>query len=198
MQFSTGYWLGTHEVTRGEWRLVTGSIPPSQPHCGRECPVGSVSWADTQEFIRKLHVKESGQGTHYRLPTEAEWEYAARAGTTGVRYGELDKVAWYAGNSGGRLSPVGLLPANAWGLHDMLGNVWEWTADWYGAYRTYNGFAAVSPTGPGTGSLRVFRGGSIHDIAGGVRAADRRSATPRTRNDALGFRLAMTSPRAKR
>ena len=198
VQFSTGYWLGTHEVTRGEWRLVMGSLPLSQPHCGRECPVGSVSWADTQEFLRKLHVKESGQGTHYRLPTEAEWEYAARAGTTGVRYGELDKVAWYAGNSGGRLSPVGLLPANAWGLHDMLGNVWEWTADWYGAYRTYNGFAAVSPTGPSTGSLRVFRGGSIHDIAGGVRAADRRSTTPRTRNDALGFRLAMTSPRAKR
>ena len=82
-----------------------------------------------QEFIRKLHVKESGRGTRYRLPTESEWEYAARAGTTGARYGELDKVAWYAGNSGGRLSPVGLLSANAWGLHDMLGNVWEWTAD---------------------------------------------------------------------
>ena len=197
VQFSTGYWLGTHEVTRGEWRLVMGSLPLSQPHCGRECPVGSVSWADTQEFLRKLHVKESGQGTRYRLPTEAEWEYAARAGTTGARYGELDKVAWYAGNSGGRLSPVGLKPANAWGLHDMLGNVWEWTADWYGTYRTYNGFAAVSPTGPRTGSLRVFRGGNIHDIAGAVRAADRRSASPRTRNDALGLRLAMTSPRAK-
>ena len=194
VQFSTGYWLGTHEVTRGEWRLVTGSIPPSQPHCGRECPVGSVSWADTQEFIRKLHVKESGRGTRYRLPTEAEWEYAARAGTTGARYGELDRIAWYGGNSGGRLYSVGLKPANAWGLHDMLGNVWEWTADWYGAYRTYNGFAAVDPTGPSTGVRRVFRGGSIYDIAVGVRAADRRSATPRTRNDALGFRLAMTSP----
>ncbi len=198
VQFSVGYWLGTHEVTRGQWRLVMGSLPPSQPHCGRECPVGSVSWADTQEFIRKLHVKESGRGTRYRLPTEAEWEYAARAGTTGARYGESDKVAWYAGNSGGRLSPVGLLPANAWGLHDMLGNVWEWTADWYGAYRTYNGFAAVSPTGPSTGSLRVFRGGSFYDVAGGVRAADRRSGSPRARSDALGFRLAMTSPRAKR
>ena len=69
VQLSTGYWLGTHEVTRGEWRLVMGSLPPSQPHCGRECPVGSVSWAETQEFLRKLHVKESGRGTRYRLPT---------------------------------------------------------------------------------------------------------------------------------
>ena len=198
VQLSAGYWLGTHEVTRGEWRLVMGSMPPSQPHCGSECPAGSVSWEDVQEFLRKLHVKLSRQGTRYRLPTEAEWEYAARAGTTGARYGELDRIAWYGGNNNGKLYPVGWKPANAWGLHDMLGNVWEWTADWYGAYRTYNGFAAVSPTGPRTGSLRVFRGGSIYDIAGGVRAADRRSASPRTRNDALGFRLAMTMERSAR
>ena len=200
VQLSTGYWLGTHEVTRGEWQLVMGSMPPSQPHCGSECPVGSVSWEDVQEFIRKLHVKLSGRGTRYRLPTEAEWEYAARAGTPGARYGELDRIAWYGGNNNGKLYPVGWKSANAWGLHDMLGNVWEWTADWYGAYRTYNGFAAVDPTGPSTGVRRVFRGGSIYDIAGGVRAADRRSATPRTRNDALGFRLAMTmtSPRSNR
>ncbi len=198
VQLSTGYWLGTHEVTRGEWQLVMGSMPPSQPHCGSECPAGSVSWENVQEFLRKLHVKLSREGTRYRLPTEAEWEYAARAGTTGPRYGELDRIAWYGGNNNGKLYPVGLKPANAWGLHDMLGNVWEWTADWYGVYRTYNGFAAVDPTGPSTGLRRVFRGGSIYDIAGGVRAADRRSASPRTRNDALGFRLAMTIARSAR
>ncbi len=141
------------EVTGGEWQKVMWSMPPSQPHCGRECPVGSESWEDTQKFIRKLHAKLSGWGMRNRLPTEAEWEYAAPAGTTGVRYGELDRIAW--------------------GLHDMLGSVWEWTADWYGVDRTYNGFAAVDPTGPSTGLRRVFRGGSIYDIAGGVRAAER-------------------------
>ena len=107
VQFSAGYWLGKYEVTRAEWRQVMGSVPPAPPHCRKDCPVASVSWEDAQEFIRKLHGRESRLGTRYRLPTEAEWEYAARAGTTGARYGALDAIAWYAGNSGGKLSVPG-------------------------------------------------------------------------------------------
>ena len=198
VQFSAGYWLGKYEVTRAEWRQVMGSVPPAPPHCRKDCPVASVSWEDAQEFIRKLHGRESRLGTRYRLPTEAEWEYAARAGTTGARYGDLDKIAWYAGNTGGKLTPVGRKRANAWGLHDMLGNVGEWTADWYGAYRTYNGFSAADPTGPSKGSLRVYRGGSYNDVGEGVRAAGRRSGSPRTRDGAVGFRLVMSIPWSKR
>ena len=197
VQFSAGYWLGKYEVTRAEWRQVMGSVPPAPPHCRKDCPVASVSWEDAQEFIRKLHGRESRLGTRYRLPTEAEWEYAARAGTTGARYGDLDKIAWYAGNTGGKLTPVGRKRANAWGLHDMLGNVGEWTADWYGAYRTYNGFSAADPTGPRKGSLRVYRGGSYNDVGDDVRAAGRRSGSPRTRDGAVGFRLVMSIPWSK-
>ena len=198
VQLGAGYWLGKYEVTRAEWRQVVGSVPPAPPHCRKDCPVASVSWEDAQEFIRKLHGRESRLGARYRLPTEAEWEYAARAGTTGARYGELDKIAWYAGNTGGKLSAVGRKRANAWGLHDMLGNVAEWTADWYGTYRTYNGFAAVDPAGPRKGSLRVYRGGSYNEVGEGVRAAARRSGSPRTRDAALGFRLVMSVPWSKR
>ena len=151
-----------------------------------------------QDFIGKLNEREAGRGYVYRLPMEAEWEYAARAGTTGPRYGELDKIAWHAGNSGGKLSVPGWKRANAWGLHDMLGNVAECTADWYGAYRTYNGLAAVDPTGPRKGSLRVYRGGSCNEAGEGVRAAGRRSGSPRTRDAALGFRLVMSIPWSKR
>ena len=190
VRIGSGYWLGTHEVTRGEWLKVMGSLPPNQPkYCDKECPVVGVSWEDTQEFIRKLERKESFRGYRYRLPTEAEWEFAARAGTTGERYGALDKIAWYAGNSSGKVTQVGYKQENAWGLHDMLGNVREWTADWYGPYRTHNGFAAESPTGPSTGSQRVLRGGSFSEVAGSVRAADRRSGSPSARSDDLGFRL---------
>ena len=190
VRIGSGYWLGTHEVTRGEWLKVMGSLPPNQPkYCDKECPVVGVSWEDTQEFIRRLERRESVRGYRYRLPTEAEWEFAARAGTTGARYGALDKIAWYAGNSSGKVTQVGYKQANAWGLHDMLGNVREWTADWYGPYRTHNGFATDSPTGPSTGSQRVLRGGSFSEVAQGVRAADRRKGSPSARSDDLGFRL---------
>ena len=190
VRIGAGYWLGMHEVTRGEWLQVMGSLPPSQPnYCGEECPVVGISWEDAQEFIRKLERKESFRGYRYRLPTEAEWEYAARAGTTGPRYGELDQIAWYARNASGKLTQVGSREANAWGLHDMLGNVREWTADWYGAYRTYNGFAAVDPSGPSTGTLRVARGGDRTGQAGDVRAAARYSGSPGSRSDLNGFRL---------
>ena len=192
---SRGYWLGMHEVTREEWLEVMGPLPPSQPnYCSRECPVVGISWEDAQEFIRRLERKESYRGYRYRLPTEAEWEYAARAGTTGARYGELDRIAWYARNTTGKLTQVGLQQANAWGLHDMLGNVREWTADWYGAYRTYNGFASVDPSGPSTGSLRVARGGGRNGEAGDVRAAARFADSPSSRSDLNGLRVVRYDP----
>ena len=182
VRISQGFWLGKYEVTQGEWETVRGTNPSDFAECGPRCPVEDVSWVDTQEFIRRLHGRESGNGYEYRLPTEAEWEYAARAGTVGATpagdlriLGEhnapvLDGQAWYGGNSGvayaggydcsgwegrqyasERCGPqaVGLKGANGWGLHDMLGNVWEWTGDWYGEYPSG---AVTDPQGPGMGS----------------------------------------------
>ena len=124
------------------------------------------------------------QCTGYRLPTEAEWEYAARAGTTGDRHGPLDDVAWHSGNSGGKTHAVGTRAANAWGLHDMMGNVWEWTQDWYGAYSG----AASDPTGPASGEFRVHRGGGWDAGARRARSAIRFRDSPARGNVFLGFR----------
>ena len=132
VRISRGFWLGKYEVTQEEWQAVMGSNPSRFAGCGN-CPVERVSWDDAQQFIQGLNAREGP--AVYRLPTEAEWEYAARAGTTGDRYGNLDAIAWYGQNSGGRTHPVGGKPPNAWGLHDMLGSVWEWVHDWYGATR---------------------------------------------------------------
>jgi formylglycine-generating enzyme required for sulfatase activity len=170
-------------VTQGLWRLVMGNNPSYFK--GPDLPVESVSWDEVQDFIAKLNQM---LGTNnLRLPTEAEWEYACRAGTTGARYRELDKIAWYDDNSGGKTHPVGKKAPNAWGLYDMLGNVWEWCQDWYGAYP----FGSVTdPTGFLTGSIRVNRGGSWYYNARYVRAAIRGCDVPRARYGALGFRLA--------
>ena len=190
VRISRGYWLGKYEVTQGEWEAVMGGNPSHFDECGEGCPVEMVSSGDVQEFIRKLNAGESGKGYRYRLPTEAEWEYAARAGTTGVRHGELDSIAWYAGNSGGRTHPVGEKRANAWGLHDMLGNVWEWTADWYGWYPSGS---VTDPEGALWGSGRVGRGGGWLGGARYVRSAYRGNISPGNRdNHGLGFRLVRT------
>ena len=194
VRISRGFWIGRYEVTQGEWEAVMGANPSFFfDECGVRCPVETVSWEDVQEFIRRLNARETGRGYVYRLPTEAEWEYAARAGTTGARYGELDEIAWYGGNSGLKTHPVGEKRANAWGLYDMLGNVWEWTADWYGEYPS----GAVSdPRGPGTGSDRVIRGGGSDPVirygARSVRSANRSRHSPAFGHGALGFRLVRT------
>ena len=154
VRISEGFWMMKYEVTQGEWRAVMKRNPSAYAYRGSLCPVESVSWFDTEKFIRKLNGRESGRGYHYRLPTEAEWEYAARAGTTVARYGELDSIAWYAGNSGAETHPVGRKRANAWGLHDMLGNVWEWTADWWGHYPSS---LVTDPQGPSTGDGKVLQ-----------------------------------------
>ena len=169
MRISRGFNLGKYEVTQAEWQGVMGTSPSRFSGCG-QCPVEQVSWDDAQEFIGSLNGRAGGN--RYRLPTEAEWEYAARAGTTGDRYGNLDAIAWYGDNSGGHTQPVGQKVPNAWGLHDMLGNVYEWVADWSG---DYPGGTVTDPLrGPGSGSFyRVLRGGGwyIHASACGRRIA---------------------------
>ena len=188
VRISRGFWLGKYEVTQEEWQAVMGANPSLFDECGSRCPVEAVSWEDVQAFIRRLNERESGSGHEYRLPTEAEWEYAARAGTTGARHGELDEIAWYIDNSGDETHPVGEKQANAWGLHDMLGNVWEWVADWYGEYPAG---AVTDPQGPDAGSSRVYRGGSWTAGAGVVRSAARYAVSPGHRGS-LGFRLVRT------
>ena len=190
VRISEGFWMKTHEVTQDEWLTVMGENPSKFKKCGGRCPVERVSWDDAQEYIRRLNGWESGREYRYRLPTEAEWEYAARAGTVGPRYGKLNEVAWrFRWKSSDRPKPVTLKRANGWGLHDMLGNVWEWTADWYGIYPVET---VKDPRGPGTGSHRVRRGGSWNALAHNVRSAARSSFSPGRRVDDVGFRLVRT------
>ena len=184
---SRGFYLGKYEVTQGQWEAVMGSNPSWFDECGPNCPVNNVSWEDVQEFIGKLNA--AAGGNRYRLPTEAEWEYAARAGTMGDRYGNLDAIAWYEDNSGNRTHPVGQKEPNAWGLHDMLGNVREWVGDWYG---DYPGGAVTDPRGPGSGSGRVIRGACWYYYARNCRAPIRHYDEPGDRFAALGFRLLRT------
>ena len=158
----------------------------------------NVSWNDVQEFIGRLNARSGGR--RYRLPTEAEWEYAARAGTTTDTYAGdmtkprgndpvLNRIAWYDENSGARTHPVGRKAPNAFGLHDMLGNVWEWVGDRYGYYP---GGTVTDPVGPRTGSNRVNRGRSWGSIARDCRSAIRRGHSPGYRHNSLGFRLLRT------
>ena len=187
VRISRGFWLAKYEVTQSEWQAEMGTNPSEFSGCG-SCPVETVSWDDAQEFIRSLNGRAGG--SRYRLPTEAEWEHAARAGTAGDRYApNLDAIAWYGDNSGGRPQPVGRKAPNAWGLHDMLGNVYEWVQDWFG---DYPGGAVTDPGGPGSGSYRVARGGGWAGGGRGCRAPSRSNGSPGARIGDLGFRLLRT------
>ncbi len=192
------FYMQTTEVTQGQWEAVMGSNPSGFSECGDNCPVETVSWNGAQEFITELNKR--GEGT-YRLPTDAEWEYAARAGSTtafanggitetGCGYDpNLDAVGWYCENSDHTAHPVAQKQANDYGLYDMAGNVWEWCQDWYGDYPTGS---VTDPTGPNIGSDRVYRGGSWAYIAGYCRSAGRYWISPGYGNDFLGLRLALS------
>lgn len=154
---SHAFYMQKTEVTQGQWRALMHNNPSYSPLCGDTCPVDQVPWDDIQLFLQLLNA--STPGVTYRLPTEAEWEYAARAGTTGDTYGTLDAIAWHALNSNGTMHPVAGKQANAWGLYDMLGNAIEWVNDWYSA-NYYAVSPSTDPPGPSSGSVRVLRGGS--------------------------------------
>ncbi|MBB2911360.1 formylglycine-generating enzyme required for sulfatase activity [Streptosporangium becharense] len=185
--------LAPHPVTRELYAAVLGQAPAGS--AGPLTPVTEVSWNDAVRFCNLLSqaagltpcysagddpdgqdVVCDWEADGYRLPSEAEWEYACRAGDSGVRYGELDEIAWHGGNSGGEVHDVATRTPNAWGLHDMIGNVWEWCWDVYDP-------AVYGP-------YRVFRGGGAHDGPRGCRASCRRKSHPTFRVDDLGFRLA--------
>lgn len=181
--------MQTTEVTQAQWRAVMAANPSGFTSCGATCPVENVSWDDIQEFLRRLNA---ATGRAYRLPTEAEWEYAARAGTTGDYggAGPLDTFAWTASGANETTHPVGSLRANAWGLYDLHGNVWEWVQHWFG---DYTAAAAVDPTGPTSGFGHVLRGGSWRNDAIDARAAARNYNMPSFREyNGDGFRLART------
>jgi len=182
------FYMQKTEVTQAQWQAVMGTNPSLFKTCGPDCPVEQVSWDDIQVFLAKLN--QANPGATYRLPTEAEWEYAARAGTTGDYGGAgvLDQMGLYSGNAGSRTHPVAQKLPNAWGLYDMHGNAYEWVQDWYGAYQA----AAVSdPLGPANGTYRVRRGGSWAVAATYARSAYRFDLNvPSTRSSHIGFRLA--------
>ena len=184
----SGFYMGATEVTQRQWKAIMGSNPSY--FVGDNRPVERVSWNDCQEFIRKLNQLT---GMTFRLPTEAEWEYAARGGNKSQHYiyagsNSIDNVAWYTDNSGSSTHPVKGKQANELGLYDMSGNVWEWCSDWYGSYGSSS---QTNPTGPSTGSYRVLRGGSWYHGAGYCRVSYRRSNRPDTRTYSFGFRLSI-------
>jgi formylglycine-generating enzyme required for sulfatase activity len=190
-----GFFLAETACTQGQWEAVMGGNPSYFK--GTDRPVEQVSWEEAVEYCRKLTAMQLTEGTlssgwEWRLPAEAEWEYAARAGTTGVRYGELNTIAWHRGNSGFETHAVKQKTANAWGLYDTIGNVWEWCSDWYGEYPTGS---VTDPTGPSLGSHRVLRGGSWLGDARSARSAYRLRNGPGGRNGNRGFRPALSSVR---
>ena len=183
------YYMGMYEVPQALWEAVMGSNPSE--YKGDNLPVEMVSWNDCQEFISKLN---SLTGRKFRLPTEAEWEYAARGGkkSRGYQYSgnsNISDVAWYDGNSGSKPHPVGTKQANELGIYDMSGNVYEWCSDWYGSYSSSS---QTNPTGADSGLGRVVRGGSWYDNARGCRLSYRGSITPFYRGNDLGLRLALS------
>jgi formylglycine-generating enzyme required for sulfatase activity/serine/threonine protein kinase len=198
VRLTKGYWLGTMPVTQEQWQAIMGSNPSNRK--GANLPVEHVSWDDAMAFCRKLTERERQagrlpEGYVYTLPAEAQWEYAARAGTTtSWSFGDIERdlgeYAWFGGNSGGRSQAVAQKRANPWGLYDMHGNVWEWTSSWYGSYP---GGAVTDYEGPVPGSLRVGRGGSWNGTAYNSRSAYRNRGATGIRSHDLGFRLALSS-----
>ena len=191
---TNAYYLGRYEVTQAQWQAKMGSNPSAfQGQADSPSrPVEQVSWITIQYFL---------SATGLRLPTEAEWEFACRAGTTTpfhsgpgfpngtINDGLVGNIGWYDANSGNVTHAVGGKAANALGMHDMLGNVWEWCSDWFG---NYSSSAQTNPTGPATGTDRMVRGGSWYGSAYGVRSSSRVNFTPFSTGYSIGFRVART------
>ena len=185
----SSYYICKYEVTQALWRAVMGSNPSNFK--GDNLPVECVSWYDCQTFINRLN---SYTGRNFRLPTEAEWEFAARGGNYSRHYkysgsNYIGDVAWYGDNSGNRTHPVGTKQANELGLYDMSGNVWEWCSDWYGSYSSYS---QSNPTGPNSGSSRVERGGNWYNYARRCRSSNRLNYAPGNSYCNLGLRLVLS------
>jgi formylglycine-generating enzyme required for sulfatase activity/uncharacterized caspase-like protein len=187
----SGFYVGKNEVTQGQWKKIMDSNPSNFSDCGDDCPVEYVSWNDAQEFINRLNSKT---GNKYRLPTEAEWEYAARSrGMDKENYSggnDIDAVAWYYSNSEIKTHPVGQKKPNSLGIYDMSGNVWEWCQDWYGSYSSQG--KVTDPTGPSSGSSRVLRGGSFYYRSRRCLTNHRYGYAPDSGYMDIGFRLVMT------
>lgn len=187
------FYLGKYPITQMEWTGQMGRNPSAHANCGINCPVENVSWNDIQEFLNKLNLRTRKQ---YRLPTEAEWEYAARSGGRIEEWAgtssavELVDYGWIFDNSGFESHPVGQKKANGLGLYDMTGDVWQWTSDWYGE-NYYEKSSSEDPHGAATGQTRVLRGGYWGDLAELVRVTRRISLDPSVRGPGFGFRVAL-------
>jgi cysteine-rich repeat protein len=205
---SRPFWLQTYEVTQSEYETAIGTNPSNFAQCGENCPVENVTWFEAIAYANALSELEGLQSCYseagevigdpdgdlyecagYRLPTESEWEYAARAGTTEAHYGDIDSIAWYLGNGGEETHAIGGKRPNAWGLYDMSGNVWEWAGDWYGGSIEYE---PRDPVGPPGGEFRVIRGGSWRVDAPYHRSANTAGGRPDERYTDIGLRLART------
>ncbi len=194
---SRPYWLGKYETTQAQWRAVMPENPATFQDYATSAahPVEGVSWPDVQQYLARLNARGVGR---FRLPTEAEWEYAARAGTSGrfpwgndASYRELPQHAWFYSRAEGRSHPVGGKKPNPWGLYDLFGGVWEWCEDWYGPYPPG---PAVDPRGPAEGIARCIRGGSWFNEPEALRPANRHRHPPDSRQTNLGFRLVWEPP----
>ena len=176
---SSGFWMGQTEVTQEAYERVVGTNPSHFNVNGAKLPVETVDWINARDYC---------QAADMRLPTEAEWEYAARAGSKGSRYGDLDRIAWYGANSRVKTHEVGQKEPNAWSLYDMLGNLWEWVADWYAAQ--YSAGSTTDPRGSSSGTARVMRGGTWFGDTQHYRASIRSRARASLRQNDIGFRCA--------
>lgn len=186
------FFIGKYEVTQGQWRKIMDNNPSRFSKCGDDCPVEQITWRDAQEFIRRLN---SLSGKKYRLPTEAEWEYACKSGGKEEAFcggGDFDAVAWHEKNSGGSTHPVGQKKPNSLGVYDMSGNVWEWLQDFWGDYPETR---QQDPTGPKWSTNSVRRGGSWQYGPGQARAAWRSSGYTDDHALDIGFRLVLPTVR---
>jgi formylglycine-generating enzyme required for sulfatase activity len=210
VEITRPFLLGRYEVTQQEWRTVMGTSPSQFTSCGPRCPVENVTFEEVQQFLAKLNARAAAPRSkapllRFRLPTEAEWEYACRARTTGPfstgedlttaqanyngRYPYAPFASGPAGEFRQKPAPVGTFPLNQWGLADMHGNVWEWTADWYGPYAE-TAAANIDPGGAPGGDRRVIRGGSWLFDANSARCGLRYTHAPQDRGFSLGVRVA--------